>query len=937
MDEHIEASDYSDASASARTKKSTTQTIDREDHSLDSFAGRWAPEPPRPDQGLWFNGTNILIMIFGVVIPILIPAVFAVSSHKRVVLLLLAHPVETLVALALCLSIPITNLKLHRAICKDNFVFGLKPGLAAGQAIGTAVTIAIACMAAASVNTNNGAFPLTADALILANMWVLSALYLASSLVTLQLVLTIRKTKELDSAKKRILSYLCFGALSAAIILIGTEVQTLVAHYYERQALNSNPKISLPALSILRQANCEKQLRLLCADSRSAGLAGLFIPVKPTEAERLYFMIEGKPFMIENGSNTPAEMPIEPFGYYKSTNEMTAEQLRNFAIGAKIPGVSLTRSTINGNLHPDNLSATLVWTMVFQNEGKEAQTARAELSLPENAAITGAKVWQDGQAIDGNFSPQFVTSAYNNGGGSDGRLTELGRGKYLLQSKALTPDSQVKMQVTMVLPMELEQLESAQIKLPQIVDSNFSLEGDHNVEMLSDNTFENTQSAFTTGQREDGLNFLSGLLTTEQIEKSPVAFLCKRHPVTNLASCKDKGIFQQHFHKVGRPTEKKPGSPDGLYLTRQIVQTIAKAPGRVVVVLDGSVETANYLDQIKESLNHIPGGIPVSLMVASNEDKTFTNPENLKTALPKLKEVKFTGGQENLKALVKAAEFAGHTKEGVVLWLHGRQPAFHKEIYIISPFAFKPALYEFAYDPAEAVDDKFFRNHSELSAFSQVTRSGNQLADLSRFFRRWQAERKEYSVVSKMSLSALPNVVPVSEAVEKEVSALLARSLNSELVAQNARAESISFATRAGIVSLNSSISFYSAQAPIVVTSGPSLSDATNGTIVPQGAQAIVVRGVNTAGTIRVNNLANLEALLNLIANVAELIMVTGGIVGIIKGALLKGGSVDVFRIMHLGRTGLIVGGAVCIIVGLAVPGVLNFFVASARDAALFN
>jgi len=937
MNEHIEASDYSDASASARTKKSTTQTIDREDHSLDSFAERWAPDPSKPEQGLWFDGSKILVMIFGVIIPILIPAVFALSSHKRFILLLLAHPIETLVALALCLSIPITNLKLHRAICKENFVFGLKPGLAAGLAIGTAVTIAIACLAATSVNAHNEAFVFGADTLILGNMGMISALYLASSLVTLQLVLTIRKTKELDSARRRILSYLGFGALSAAIILMGTEVQTLAAHYYERQALSSNPKISIPALSLLRQANCEKQLRLLCADSRSAGLAGLFIPVKPAEAERLYFMLEGKPFVIENGSNTQDEVPIEAFGYQNSTNQMTAEQLRNFAIGAKIPGVSLTRSTINGNLHPDNLSATLVWTMVFQNEGKEAQIARAELSLPENAAITGAKVWQDGEAVDGTFSAEGVSSAYSNGGGSDGRLTELGRGKYLLQSKTLTADSQVKMQVTMVLPMELEQLETAQVKLPQIVDSNFSLEDEHNLELLSDNNFENAQTAFTTGQREDGLKFLSGSLTAEQIEKSPVSFLCKRHPITNLASCKDKGIFKQHFHKTGSPTEKKSGSPDGLYLTRQIVQTIAKAPGRVVVVLDGSVETSKYLDQIKESLNHIPGGIPVSLMVASNEDKTFTKPENLKTALPKLKEVKFTGGQENLKALVKAAEFAGHTKEGVVLWLHGRQPAFHKEIYIISPFAFKPALYEFAYDPAEAVDDKFFRNHSELSTFSQVTRSGNQLADLSRFFRRWQAERKEYSVVSTMSLSPLSNVVPVSEAVEKEVASLLARSLNSELVAQNARAESLSFAIRAGIVSLNSSISFYTVQAPLVISSKPTFAGASNGTIAPQGYEATVVRGVNTAGTIRVNNLANLEALVNFLANLIEVIMVIGGTVGIVKGTLLKEGSVDVLRIMHLGRTGLILGGITCIIVGLAVPGVMNFFVASARDAALFN
>ncbi|MDR3613015.1 MAG: hypothetical protein P4L53_05565, partial [Candidatus Obscuribacterales bacterium] len=46
----------------------------------------------------------------------------------------------------------------------------------------------------------------------------------------------------------------------------------------------------------------------------------------------------------------------------------------------------------------------------------------------------------------------------------------------------------------------------------------------------------------------------------------------------------------------------------------------------------------------------------------------------------------------------------------------------------------------------------------------------------------------------------------------------------------------------------------------------PTLQAATNGTVGPQGQDATYITGVNTAGTVRVNNLANLEALLNIIA-----------------------------------------------------------------------
>lgn len=960
MNEHIEASDSSEVTATARSKSNfnpgrfAAQTLERDKRTTykedkteekteektegeveDDLKRRFDDDKTIP---IGQKLSNLLVVASGIVIPILIPVLFVAVSHKRLVLLLLSRPLETLATIALCLAIPMTNLKLHRAICKNNFVFGIKPGIAAGLAIGTALTITAACLLGSSLSATNEALMYAQDSLIVGKMWLIGLLYLATAFTTLHLVLVIRKTKELDSARRRILAYLLMGASSAAAVLIGGEVPTLVSHYYERQALNTNTKTSAPALSFLRKANCERQLRLFCADTRSAGFAGLLIPLKPVEAERLYFILEGKPFVIENKSEKADLAPIET-SYLNQTYHMNAEQLKNFAIGTKTPGLTLARSTINGNLHPDSLSATLVWTMVLQNDSQAPASSRAELSLPDGAAVTGAKVWQDGEAIEGNFLASENQSSHQFS--YEGGVSELGRGKYLLQSPLLSPDSQVKMQVTMVMPMELEQLESAQIRLPQIVDSNFSLEGDHNLELLSDNTFENSYQAFTSGQREDGLKFLSGALTTEQVESSPLSILCKRHPVTNLASCKDIGVFKHYFRSSIPATQEQAADKAryGLSLMRQIEQTVASAPGRVVVVLDGSVETAKYLDQIKESLKHIPSGIPVSLLVASNDDATISKPEDLKVALSKLDSVNFTGGQENLKTLVKAAEFAGHTKEGVVLWLHGRQPAFHKQIYIISPFAYKPALYEFAYDPAEAVDRDYFKNHSELSTFATVTRSGDQLADLGRFFRRWQAGRKEYNVVAKIGYSPLAQESQTTEAVQKEAKALMARNLSTQLIESSLRksAATAALAARSGIVSLDSTILFNTRERQSLRSNLPTLAGATNGTISLQGEEVTVISGVNTSGTVRVNNLANLEALINLIANFCEVTFVIVGGISLFSAATLKRSTTKLLGLLPLDRAGLFVAGTTLIIVGLSVPGVFNFLVASARDAALFN
>lgn len=112
--------------------------------------------------------------------------------------------------------------------------------------------------------------------------------------------------------------------------------------------------------------------------------------------------------------------------------------------------------------------------------------------------------------------------------------------------------------------------------------------------------------------------------------------------------------------------------------------------------------------------------------------------------------------------------------------------------------------------------------------------------------------------------------------------------------------------------------------------SSPTLQGATNGTVAPQGSEATVVQGVNTAGTVRVNNLANMEALLNIIANGMEILGIAWGGPTMIWGFMhMAAGSHQAMKKVLFGACG-VTG-------GLATPGCINWLVASARDAALFN
>ena len=112
--------------------------------------------------------------------------------------------------------------------------------------------------------------------------------------------------------------------------------------------------------------------------------------------------------------------------------------------------------------------------------------------------------------------------------------------------------------------------------------------------------------------------------------------------------------------------------------------------------------------------------------------------------------------------------------------------------------------------------------------------------------------------------------------------------------------------------------------------SAPSLQGATNGTIGPQGSDATFITGVNTAGTVRVNNLANLEALLNIIANGMEILGIAWGGPTMIMGFMhMAAGTQDAMKKVLFGAAG-VTG-------GLATPGCINWLVASARDANLFS
>lgn len=152
----------------------------------------------------------------------------------------------------------------------------------------------------------------------------------------------------------------------------------------------------------------------------------------------------------------------------------------------------------------------------------------------------------------------------------------------------------------------------------------------------------------------------------------------------------------------------------------------------------------------------------------------------------------------------------------------------------------------------------------------------------------------------------------------------------------------------------------------------PCLQGATMGTIGPQGQDATVITGVNTAGMVRVNMLAMIESVLNIVANGVEIITVLWGsllMIGVLR-YMFQGGNGLKRCLMSLGISlsfllsgfGIITNLLNCaafafdppwkhkdkiqvkfwmalltIKVGLSAPEFVNWLVVMARDANLFS
>lgn len=880
----------------------------------------------RPDPLLILNERHgFYVVICGIVLPIIVIASGVIMGFEGIWRTVLLHPLETLVEALLLGTLPIAHYKIWSAICRRDQRRPMRLGLMNGVAFGVSLIAFVVSAAALALQ-----YPLIDSLNGLPHHLELAVLAIASALsmsVSVFLTNAMRKSKITRDARLKTVLYSVAGSGLALTSVFLAEARPAQIRIAESMALSDTNSEKEAGLRILRSLNAEREIKMNCADPHTSGLAGMFLPFNADEERRLYFAATGKPYRDRQTTNMSL---------------MSNDYLRRHVVGPTVEGLSLHRSAIHGELHPNTLSSSLNWTFVFKNKSYINEQARAELALPEGAVISDLTLWVDGKPQSGAFSATETargTGAQHLSGVnwiSDKSnlpvlITDLGRGRFLLQASPVPGRGELKVSVSITEPIKIDASNKASLGIPHFIDSNFSLSGQHQLRLRCDQAMQSGLKSITPALTADGTSMLSGELSEADISNSTFSVKLEKPQGFQGALVADRFA--------------------GGYILQQRKERSLSAPKHLVVVVDASERMRKHASEVAAALQKIPSGIKTSVLLAGDRDDA--KPLPLDAALKLLKEENFVGGQDNLHGIVSAAEVAGESSGGAVLWIHGPQPGFNDEMYIVSPYASAPTFYELALDDCLTDANEFFKNHREVGPFTAIERGGPLQDDLESFFCKWVPGAKE-TFIDSTRISELPNIPDLlkgfapTKPENKEVAILQASEEVRKLIAKGKLADAARLGIRyhivtpvSGAVVMQNQVAspvpanFQNAKGPDAFdsSSAPQLQGATYGVVGPQGTDATMISGINTSGAVRVNNLANLEALLNIFANGSEIFGIALGGFNLFMGILNKGLKFP----FTMGGRGRALLGVTMIVIGLAVPGSINWLAASARDANLFD
>ena len=690
---------------------------------------------PKPS----LTGIQRFTLFAGVIMPVIS---ITVESATHIQAEMFFDPIPTTWHLLLVIFVPLAQLHIWFVVRRGADIKGpLVTGLVNAVAIGISLFYAIIYipllpLAALTLMFIIGLLPLAPLLSLVASMIMR---------VQLKRVATISGQNSFALRKTGVLA-----GLGIAAVLIGAiELPGTLTRYGLSMATSAAPETRSKGLQFLRTFGSKEYLLRSCygRSGWATDIFGFFFllhdPISPVDAQKIYYRVTGETF----DSSAP---PRRTRGRLVPTEEFTFDRDQGgVQVGARLKGLSLLNSKLDGSLDANGGVGYVEWTLAFLNESNSQREARAEVQLPPGAVVSRLTLWVNGEEREAAFAGKGqVRQAYQSvvqQRRDPVLVTTAGRDRILVQCFPVPPDNgEMKIRIGMTVPLLLEDAHNVQLLLPHFVKRNFAIPYDHthSIWMESKSPMTSSNYAFKTSHYSSDNFALGGSISDGDLSRPPSSIKLSRANVVSWS--------------------KDPFERSKFVVQQSIAESVPSHLYRIVLVVDTSELMKPYAADIREALRSIPPGFDLKLVLANGDglqNITASGVDEIKT---RLFDTPFGGGADNVPALIKGWELAAEKPgNNAIVWIHAPQRLqLHsieelKQRWERRPFG--PALYSFR---TTTGSDEIERQLDGINEVKSVPRGSFTLADLENLLLRLTGQTKTLEFVRT---SKLVEQYPVEE------------------------------------------------------------------------------------------------------------------------------------------------------------------------------
>lgn len=489
------------------------------------------------------------------------------------------------------------------------------------------------------------------------------------------------------------------GHLIILVMVIAVELPSTLTRVHLAEAVQKPTDIA-PITWLRQWGNQEVMLRACYERSgRATDILGTLYenshPISVDAVRDVFYKVTGQPYntvaIPASARATLKHADIQPDSVFNQgvddefdiDNDVAGESVATVA-----RGLSAKDASVKARIDSTKALCSIDWSISFKNDSQIDREARFKLHLPVDGVVTKASITVNGRTRYATVMARQAARAIYRAQAEKKRdpllVSISGRDEILVQSYPVRPQSDVKINLEIAAPMQIDPRGGEAISLPAVGEQNFKNDLPVAVDLQGCDKFDlfpaGLKQALVAGVGGSGENIFSNAVTGFAQLKDLTAYGALVHLDSKAPGAHPLKDGEAVLRNIS-PVEYAPLKSQNLcvgYAVRKLEALHYKGGDRIDIVIDGSASMKNYIPEIAQTLSKLSPNIVDSITVIGDkvdalllrDDRDKASKETYDRAIDKLKNYSAVGGQDNAPWLSNL-----HNPHSNVIWFHGPQPA----------------------------------------------------------------------------------------------------------------------------------------------------------------------------------------------------------------------------------------------------------------------